>query len=90
MAEASMMDRLHQFAQETFVARGQGPHYVEIAHAFSLKPEQGKKLLHELLGTGIPAWVFPGTDYIASFAPFNNLPTQYRVTVEGKQNWFAQ
>jgi hypothetical protein len=24
------------------------------------------------------------------FAPFNNLPTQYRVSVEGEQRWFAQ
>jgi hypothetical protein len=27
---------------------------------------------------------------MVSFAPFNNLPTQYRITVEGQQKWFAQ
>ena len=35
-------------------------------------------------------WLHPETDYIASFPPLNSLPTQYRVTVRGEQNWFAQ
>jgi hypothetical protein len=34
--------------------------------------------------------IHPETDYIASFPPLNNLPTQYRVTVRGEQRWFAQ
>ncbi len=38
----------------------------------------------------LPNWLFPETDLIASFAPFNNLPTQYRISVDGKQRWFAQ
>jgi hypothetical protein len=35
-------------------------------------------------------WLHPETDYIASFPPLNNLPTQYRITVGGEQRWFAQ
>jgi len=35
-------------------------------------------------------WLFPDTDYISSFAPFSNLPTQYRLTIGGEQKWFAQ
>jgi len=30
------------------------------------------------------------TDFITSFAPFNNLPTQYRITIDGQQKWFGQ
>jgi len=52
--------------------------------------EAGRHLLRDLIGTGIPAWLHPDTDYIVSFPPFHNLPTQYRVTVEGEQKWFAQ
>ncbi|KPK90096.1 MAG: hypothetical protein AMJ94_10280 [Deltaproteobacteria bacterium SM23_61] len=44
----------------------------------------------EIFGMRIPAWLFPGTDYIVSFAPFNNLPTQYRLTIDGQQKWFGQ
>ncbi len=42
------------------------------------------------MGAGTPSWLFPDTDQIASFAPLNNLPTQYRISVEGEQKWFAQ
>jgi len=47
-------------------------------------------VLADLMATGVPAWLYDGTDYVASFAPFNNVPTQYRVSVEGQQRWFAQ
>lgn len=76
---------------ELFVRRGQAPHYTEIAQAFSVSPEEGKQLLHELISTGLSAWwLHPSTDLIASFAPFNNLPTQYRITIDGQQKWFGQ
>jgi Alkylmercury lyase len=42
------------------------------------------------MASGIPAWLYPDTDQIASFAPFNNQPTQYRILVEGKPRGFAQ
>lgn len=76
---------------ETFVERGYAPHYTEIADRFGVKPHEGKKFLHDLINTHVmPMWLYPDTDLIVSFAPFNNLPTQYRVTVEGQQKWFAQ
>ena len=37
-----------------------------------------------------PGWVHPGTDYIASFPPFNLQPTHYRVTIDGQPGWYAQ
>jgi hypothetical protein len=90
MAEASMMDRVFHYVTTIFVDKGQAPHFLEIAKAFSVPPEEGKKLLHELMATGNPAWLFPGTDDIVSFAPFHNLPNHYRISIEGQQKWFAQ
>ena len=53
--------------------------------------EEGRKALHDLIDAKIPAmWLYPETDYICSFAPFNNLPTQYRISVDGVQKWFGQ
>ncbi len=72
------------------VAKGQAPHYAEIAKEYGVPPEEGRKALRDLFAARIPGWLFPNTDYIASFAPFNNLPTQYRITVEGQQKWFGQ
>ena len=91
MAEIQLLDRTFHFIMETFVARGHGPHYTEIAKEFGVHPEEGRRLLHELMDSSVmPMWLYPGTDLIASFAPFNNQPTQYRITIDGQQKWFAQ
>jgi alkylmercury lyase-like protein len=90
MVAATQLDRTHHFILETFVERGYAPHYTEIARRFGVAPEEGKRLLHELMDSGLPMWVHPGTDLIASVAPFSNLPTQYRITVDGRPGWFGQ
>ncbi|MCP4134939.1 MAG: hypothetical protein GY754_28450 [bacterium] len=91
MQNVHELDQTFHFIMETFVNRGDAPHYTEIANKFGVKPDEGKRLLHDLINTGImPMWLHPGTDVIASFAPFNNLPTQYRITVEDQQKWFGQ
>ena len=91
MADLVQLDRTYNYILQTFVKRGYAPHFTEIAREFSVRPDEGKKLLHELMDdTKLPIWLYPGTDLIASFAPFNNLPTQYRISVDGQQKWFAQ
>jgi len=90
MTATQQLDQTYQFIMETFVKRGNGPHFTEIVKEFSVHPEEGKRFLHELMQTKMPIWLYPNTDLIASFAPFNNLPTQYRITVDGEQKWFAQ
>ncbi len=87
---ATHLDQAYHFILSTFVERGQAPHFTEMAAKFDIPAEDGRKLLHELMAARLPNWLFPETDLIASFAPFNNLPTQYRITVDGKQRWFAQ
>ncbi len=91
MADLVQLDRTYNYILQTLVKRGYAPHFTEIAREFSVRPDEGKKLLHELMDdTKLPIWLYPGTDLIASFAPFNNLPTQYRISVDGQQKWFAQ
>ncbi len=38
----------------------------------------------------LPNWLHPDTDLIASFAPFSNLPTPYKVSVNGRSHTNAQ
>jgi hypothetical protein len=90
MSEASQLDRTFAFILKRMVKTGQAPFYTEIAAKLGVPVEEGRKNLHGLIGAGIPGWVFPNTSYIASFAPFSNLPTQYRITIEGQQKWFGQ
>jgi len=84
------LDETYHFIISVFVERGQAPHFTEIAAHFGIPAAEGRKRLHELMAARLPNWLFPDTDLIASFAPFNNLPTQYRISVDGQQRWFAQ
>jgi len=90
MSDLQRLDRVFHFIMETFVKTGHAPHYTEIARELGEHPEEAKALLHELMQTGTAMWLYPGTDLIVSFAPFNNLPTQYRISVDGQQKWFGQ
>ncbi|MFC1834768.1 hypothetical protein ACFL2Q_08550 [Thermodesulfobacteriota bacterium] len=86
----SLLDRTYHFIMTRMVKSGQAPHYTEIAQELGLTMEEGRLTLHELIASGAKGWLFPKTDLIASLAPFNNLPTQYRISVDGRQKWFGQ
>ena len=90
MSDATQLDETYHFIMSVFAKRGQAPHFTEIAAKFSIPMEEGRQRLHDLMAARLPNWLFPQTDLIASFAHFNNLPTQYRVSVEGEQRWYAQ
>lgn len=86
-----MLDQAFYAVVQRFINTGQGPHFTEFAAELGLQTEEGRQLLKDLVGTtGVPAWLHPETDFLVSFAPFNNLPTQYRIPVDGEQKWFAQ
>jgi hypothetical protein len=90
MSEPTKLDRTFQIIMKRMVMAGQAPHYTEVAAELGVSPEEGRKVLHQLFSPGFPGWFFPNTDYITSFAPFSNLPTQYRITIDGQQKWFGQ
>ncbi len=71
------------------VDTGVAPHYAELAVTLGITPIRAKALVKRVIDL-TPGWLHPGTDYIASFPPFNNQPTQYRVSIDGEQRWFAQ
>ena len=91
MSSPSVLDKTYRVIIQRMMKTGQAPHYTEIAAELGVSIEEGRKALHDLISVGIPGtWLFPDTDYIDSFAPFSNLPTQYRITVGAKQKWFGQ
>jgi hypothetical protein len=90
MSNAEKFDQVFHIIIKQMVKTGQAPHYTEIAAELEIPVEEGRQALHELFKAGIPGWLFPKTDFITSFAPFNHLPTQYRITIDGEQKWFGQ
>lgn len=91
MAESRDLNKTFHIIIERMIATGQAPTYTEIAAGLGVHPSEGRKALHELFSTpGFPAWLYPKTDAIISFAPFNNVPNNYRLTIDGEQKWFGQ
>jgi hypothetical protein len=90
MSDPGPLDNIFQIIMKQMMESGQAPHYTEIASELDVPIEEGRKALHELFSPGFPGWLFPNTDYIGSFPPFSNLPTQYRITIDGQQKWFGQ
>src|SRR5262249_9302767 len=90
MADARLMDAMFHRVMRGLVATGRAPHSGDLARPLGLSVENARLLLHEVMQASPIGWLPPETDYIASFPPLNNLPTQYRVTVGGRQIWFAQ
>ena len=91
MNSPSLLDKTYNVIIERMREAGQAPHYTEIASALGISVEGAREALHELMALGIPGlWLSHDTDYIGSFAPFSNLPTQYRITIDGEKKWFGQ
>jgi hypothetical protein len=90
MSGTELLGQTFHFIMKRMVDTGQAPHYTEIAAELKLSLEEGRQTMHKLFNSGIYGWLYPNTDFITSFAPFNHLPTQFKVTVDGEQKWFAQ
>ena len=90
MSQSTILDRAFHVIMEQMTANGLAPFYTELAAALGTTPEDGRKIQKKLFTAGIAGWLYPDTDHITSFAPFNNLPTQYRISIEGEQKWYGQ
>ena len=87
--DVQLLDRAFHSIMSAMIETAEAPHYTELAADLGLRPDEGRAVVHELMGV-IPGWTHPGTDYIASFPPFNVQPTQYRITIDGKPGWYGQ
>jgi len=90
MNDQDMLGKTYHAILKKMVETGQAPHYTELAKEFGISMEEGRTALHNLFSAGISGWLYPKTDFVVSFAPFNHLPTQFRITIDGQQKWYGQ
>jgi len=91
MAKSKHLNETFHIILEQLIADGKAPNYAQVADKLGVTPREGQELIRKLFSTiGFPGWFEPKTDNIASFAPFNNIPTNYRITIDGEQKWFGQ
>ena len=84
------MQRAYTTVVKHFMQTGRAPHYTELAETLGVTPDEANHLQREAAAASVGCWFVEGTDYIESWAPFSNIPTQYLLTIEGQQKWYGQ
>ncbi len=90
MQENALVQQIYNTVIEQFIKTGRAAHYTEIAETLGLQPEEARQLQHKAADSSIGCWFVKDTDYVESWAPFSNVPTQYLVTIKGEQKWYGQ
>ncbi|MBI3455035.1 MAG: hypothetical protein HY002_04520 [Candidatus Rokubacteria bacterium] len=91
MQDLQFLSRVYHAVLTGFVEDGRAPHYTALVASLRLSPDDARQAQRDLVAViGGPHWLMPGTDYVASFSPFSNVPTQYLISVEGEQKWYGQ
>jgi hypothetical protein len=91
MAKSKHLSQTFHVILERFISTGEAPNYAQIAAELGVSGPEGQIALRKLFSTiGFPGWLQPKTDNIVSFAPFNNVETNHRITIDGEQKWFGQ
>ena len=91
MPDMQLLARIYHLILTAFVQHGRAPHFTDLAAALGVSVDQARHWQRDLLGVlGGPHWLHPDTDLLVGFAPFSNLPTPYRIAVDGEQNWYGE
>ena len=90
MTDSQVVQQAYTRIQQHLIDTGRAPHFTELAAMLGITPDEARTVQADAAKAGVGCWVSPDTDYIASWAPFSNIPTQYLVTIEGEQKWYGQ
>jgi len=90
MADSALVQKTYTAVLEHFKINGRAPHFTELAADLGVAPEEARLLLHEAADSAVACWFMADSDYVESWPPFSNIPTQYLVTIDGDQKWYGQ
>jgi len=88
--ESIFVQRAYTAVLEYFLKTGRAPHYTELAVILGLRPQVAREIQRKAADTALGCYFVNDTDYIESWAPFSNVPSQYFVTINGQQKWYGQ
>jgi hypothetical protein len=90
LVAADLVQAAYTATLEHLVARGRAPHYTDLAGILQVSVEEARLAQVAAAETVVGCWMSPETDYVGSWAPFANTPTQYLISVDGVQKWYGQ
>jgi len=90
--DRSQIQQAYTSVLEHFIEHGRAPHYVEFAKFLNISIDEARILIRDTAAAAPIAscWLSHDTDYIESWAPFSNIPTHNRISVDGVQKWYGQ
>lgn len=89
MTTSGVLAEAYRLLLSNFVRTGRALHYTELADQLSVSPAEGLEVQGGLTGSGIPIFTQADTDHLAALTPFSNIPTQWRISVDGDQRWYG-
>jgi hypothetical protein len=73
------------------VNEGRAPHYTELAGILGVPVTEARQLQHDAADAAVVGTFFSSdTETIGAWPPFSNVPSLYRISVDGEQKWYAQ
>jgi hypothetical protein len=90
MEQTELVQRAYTAVIRHFIKAGRAPHYTELAEILKLGPEEARQVQHRAADSALACWFVQDTDYVESWAPFSNVPTNYLITINGEQKWYGQ
>jgi hypothetical protein len=92
MSSESQNQRAYTSVLEHFIEYGRAPHYIELAKILDIQIDEARVLVRDTAAAAPIAscWLSHDTDYIESWAPFSNIPTHLKITIDGEHKWYGQ
>ena len=90
MPDPALVQRAYTSILRHLIDTGCAPHHTALAGVLETTPDEAKELQEAAAAAAAGCWLAPETDYIQSWAPFSNIPTQYLISVDGIQKWYGQ
>ena len=88
--DKTMVQTTYTTIMQHFIEHGRAPHFTQLASMMSMTIEEARLHQAEAARLGVGCWLAHDTDLIESWAPFHNIPTQYKITINGEQKWYGQ
>ncbi|MDX1690147.1 MAG: organomercurial lyase [Acidimicrobiia bacterium] len=73
-----------------FLETGRAPHFTELGRLLGLGMSEAREVQRAAAEAGIGSWMLEGTDFVECWAPFSNIPTHHRVSLDGVPMGFGQ
>ena len=86
---AELLDRAFHTIMSSMVQTGRAPSHIELDASLGLDPGKAPAVFNDIMASGYPGWL-DEHDNIVTICPLSNHPNEYKISVDGEQNWFGQ